>query len=70
MDLKQTYKDGKIEGPWVLYWKNGQLTKKGPYKDGTKDMTGKTSINPAGALWAFDKHEGTGTYRNDKKFSD
>ena len=26
--------DGKQEGPWVAYWKNGQLSSKGVYKSG------------------------------------
>ena len=31
---KGDYKNGKEEGPWVTYHKNGQLWSKGTYKDG------------------------------------
>ena len=33
---KGNYKDGKKEGPWVVYYDNGKLFKKGTgtYKDG------------------------------------
>ena len=30
-------KNGKKEGPWIRYHKNGQLENKGIYKDGKKD---------------------------------
>ena len=29
-----SYKDGKIHGPYVVYYDNGQLSSKAPYKDG------------------------------------
>ena len=30
---KETYKDGKFDGPWVRYYDNGQLELKGTFKD-------------------------------------
>ena len=30
-------KNGQIEGPWVTYWENGQLSQKITYKDGKWD---------------------------------
>jgi hypothetical protein len=32
-----TFKDGNQHGPWVGYWKIGQLRNKGTYKDGKMD---------------------------------
>ena len=29
-----TIRNGKRDGPWVIYWDNGQLSNKGIYKDG------------------------------------
>jgi hypothetical protein len=31
-----SFKDGKRVGPWVEYWKDGQLLSKGTYKDDVK----------------------------------
>ena len=31
-----TFRNGKEEGPWIIYWNNGQLQTKGTYKDGKK----------------------------------
>ena len=31
-----SFKDGKEEGEWVIYYGNGQLWEKGEYKDGKK----------------------------------
>ncbi len=30
------FKNGKKEGPWVIYHKNGRLKSKGTYKNGKK----------------------------------
>ena len=35
--LQGSYKNGKKHGPWVYYYKNGQLNYKGTYKDGKWD---------------------------------
>ena len=32
-----SFKDGKKDGPWVVYWDNGQLMSKGTYRDGKED---------------------------------
>ena len=58
-------KKGKWDGPWVGYWKNGQVRYKGTYKDGKRD-----------GPWVSFKSDGTvnkkwtGTYKNGKKISD
>ena len=31
-----SFKNGLKEGPWISYWKNGQLSSKGNYKDSKK----------------------------------
>ena len=30
-------KDGKMDGPWVWFWDDGQLGSKGTFKDGKRD---------------------------------
>ena len=62
---KVSYKNGKEEGEWVGYHRNGQLSSKGSYKNG---------------LWEGDWVEyygdgtlykrGTGTFKNGEKVSD
>jgi len=32
-----TFKNGKFEGPWIMYWGNGQLRSKGAYKNGKRE---------------------------------
>mgnify|MGYP000126686755 FL=1 len=32
-----SFKNGKKEGPWVVYHKNGQLSSKGTFKNGWKE---------------------------------
>ena len=32
-----SFRNGKKEGPWVIYYDNGQLSLKGTYKDGQED---------------------------------
>ena len=34
---KGSYKDGKREGPWEIYYVSGNLESKGSYKDGQKE---------------------------------
>ena len=63
--LKEHYKDGKRDGPWVSYHENGQLSFKGTYKDGKEE-----------GQWVSFESDGTvnkkltGTYKNGKKISD
>ena len=65
-DLGQgAFKDGKFEGPWVMYWSNGQLRSKGAYKNGKRE-----------GPWVRYNKDGTklqhlsGTFRDGKKVSD
>ena len=65
-DLGQgVFKDGKFEGPWVMYWSNGQLRSKGAYKNGKRE-----------GPWVRYNKDGTklqhlsGTFRDGKKVSD
>ena len=37
LEVKFTYKDGKLDGPYEWYYSNGQLWKKYTYKDGKLD---------------------------------
>ena len=59
------FKNGKFEGPWVMYWSNGQLRSKGAYKNGQRE-----------GPWVSYKKIGTkfeplsGTFRNGEKVSD
>ena len=32
-NLHTSFKNGKLDGPWVFYWKNGQLREKGTFKE-------------------------------------
>ena len=32
-----SFKDGKEEGEWVIYWDNGQVFEKGSYKNGKQE---------------------------------
>jgi len=32
-----SFRDGKEDGPWVIYYSNGLLEKKGTYKNGKRD---------------------------------
>ena len=60
-----TFKDGKLDGPWVRYHDNGQLWDKGDYKNGKREGT-----------WVYYNRDGSkntdnsGIYRNGKKVSD
>jgi antitoxin component YwqK of YwqJK toxin-antitoxin module len=44
-------KDGEEDGPWVQYWKNGQLFKKGTFKDGKRDGPW-VEYHDNGQLWS------------------
>lgn len=58
-------KDGKLDGPFVSYYDNGQLQSQGPSKDG--EMEGPwVSYNKDGTL----DEEYTGTFKDDMKISD
>ena len=56
---------GKIEGAWVYYYFDGQLSSKGNYKNGKRE-----------GAWVFYNKDGTvnkiktGTYKDGKKISD
>jgi hypothetical protein len=36
-DVQGSFKDGKLDGPWVYYHKNGQLESKGNWKNGKRE---------------------------------
>ena len=55
-----SFKDGKMEGPWVYYRKNGQLFSKGTYKDGKKD-------GPYVDYYAIGQLASKGTYKDGNK---
>jgi antitoxin component YwqK of YwqJK toxin-antitoxin module len=62
LSFKETYKDGKKEGPWVGYYKNGQLRGKGTFKDGK--MEGPwVSYNKDGTV----NEKWTGTFKDGEK---
>ena len=74
--VQGTFKNGKKDGPWFDYHKNGKLLSKGTYKDGKRegpwvdfhsDGTKRMSEKKTGTI-IFD--EGSGFYRNGKKVSD
>ena len=62
---KETYKDGKFDGPWVDYHENGQLLTKGTYKEGYKEGPW-VNFNEDGTV----DEERTGTFKNGVKISD
>ena len=53
-------KNGKKEGPWVYYHKNGKLFSKGTYKDGMNE-------GPWVSYWGNGKLLSKGTYKNGKR---
>ena len=55
-----SFKDGKKDGPWVVYWDNGQLSTKGTYKDGKLD-------GPWVVYWDNGQLMSKGTYRDGKE---
>ena len=59
---KGTRKNGKKDGPWVRYYKNGQLSFKGTYKEGKRDGPW-VSHNKDGTV----NPKFTGTYKDSKK---
>ena len=60
--MKGTYKNDKEDGPWVVYYKNGQLLSKGTLKDGKMDGHW-VGYHDNGTVWK----SLTGTYKNDVK---
>ena len=55
-------KDGKMHGPWVSYYHNGQLWWKGTWKDGKK-VGPWVGYNKDGTVWK----NFTGTFKNGVK---
>ena len=58
-----SFKDGKLNGPWVSYYDDGQLAHKGTYKHGEQEGPW-VSYSPNGQLFY------KGTYKNGKKVTD
>ena len=60
LKIKETFKDGKWNGPWFFYYKHGQLWAKGTFKDGKKHGS-----------WVKYRHKeqliSKGTYKNGKR---
>ena len=54
--IQRSFKDGKEHGPWVVYYKNGQLLSKGTLKDG-KRVGPWVGYNDDGTVW--EKYTGT-----------
>jgi len=55
-----TYRNGKEDGPWVSYYKNGQLFEKGTYKGGKND-------GPWVSYWDDGQLEEKGTFKNGER---
>jgi antitoxin component YwqK of YwqJK toxin-antitoxin module len=55
-----SFKNGKKEGPWVIYWDNGQLWKKGNYRNGKEE-------GPWVIYWDNGQLLGKNNYRNGKE---
>ena len=53
-------KDGKKDGPWVMYFDSGQLEYKGTYNNGKKE-------GPWVSYWDNGQLLSKGTYKNGKK---
>jgi antitoxin component YwqK of YwqJK toxin-antitoxin module len=51
-----SFRNGKKHGPWVVYYKNGQLLSKGTLKDGKMDGPW-VGYNDDGTVW--EKYTGT-----------
>ena len=60
---KGKIKKGKLDGPWVTYYDNGQLWSKGTYTDGKTD-------GPFVGYYENGQLDYKGTYKNGKKVSD
>jgi hypothetical protein len=61
-EIQGTFRNGKRHGPYVTYYKNGQLYYKGTYKDGKEDGPW-VYYNKDGTVWEMM----TGTYKNGNK---
>ena len=55
------FKNGKWDGPYIHYWKNGQLGEKGNYNDGKREGSW-VAYYATGTLWKTY----TGIYKNGK----
>ena len=55
-----SFKDRKKDGPWVIYWGNGQLFTKGTYKGGKED-------GPWVQYWDNGQLYSKGTYKDGTK---
>ena len=63
--IRGSFKDGREEGSWVMYWDNGKLMSKGEYKNGRQEGLWK-HFKKDGSVWK----DHTGTYKNGVKVSD
>ena len=63
--IQGSFRNGKEDGSWVYYYKNGQLSDKGEYKNGIQE--GSWIVNNRDGR-TVKKH--TGTYKDGKKISD
>ena len=50
LEWKETYKDGKEDGPYEWYYENGQLSEKGTYNEGEEDEKVKYTYYGYGQL--------------------
>ena len=55
-----SFKNGKKNGPWFIYWENGQLWEKGIYKDGKEH-------GPRVVYYSTGQLGSKGTYKNGKR---
>ena len=58
--MQGSFKNGKVEGPWVRYYDNGQLAAKGGFKNSRKE-------GPWVEHWKNGQLGQTGVYKNNKK---
>ena len=56
-----SFKNGERKGPWVLYWRNGQLRGKGVYKNGKEEEGPWVYYHDNGQL------RSKGDYKNGKR---
>ena len=63
--IRGSFKDGREEGSWVMYWDNGKLMSKGEYKNGRQEGLWK-HFKKDGSVWK----DHTGIYKNGVKVSD
>ena len=58
--IQGSFKDGKMDGPYVFYWNNGQVHQKGTWKDGKRD-------GPWVTYWSNGQLYLKGTYKDGVK---